>query len=520
MGSGAAPEQERVSVSDVDVERLAWACLMVSFEGTVAPPWLRDAVADGVGSVCLFSPNVESDRQVAELIASLRRARHDVVIAIDEEGGDVTRLDARTGSLTPGNAALGAVDDVEATAAAHRTIGRRLAALGIDLNLGPCADVNVAAANPVIGVRSFGSDPALVARHVAAAIDGLQSVGVAACVKHYPGHGATVDDSHMALPVITDDVAALKRCELVPFGAAVGSRAAAIMTAHIVVTAVDDAPATRSPRVLGMLRDGLDFEGVIVSDALDMAGVHGPRMAARDVTPVHIGYAAVASLAAGCDLLCLGARQGPDVPAAVVDAIVAAAATGDLPLDRLETAARRCALIRTHRRRATTGSADDDDEVAVASVARRAVAVAGPLPGSMRGALVVDCRPTVSVANFDVSWGVGRDVLELDPTSSTMDATEGIAPTAIVDRAVDRPLVIAVRGAAAHPWQHRLVEAVAIARPDVVVVELGWPDDANPATVTTWGASRASTRAVAEILVTGVRNGFGQSPATHLGDGL
>src|SRR6266508_2626022 len=244
-----------------DVKRLARACLMASFEGTTAPAWLLDEVADGLGAVNLFAPNVESDQQVAELVATLRRARSDVIVAIDEEGGDVTRLDARTGSCSPGNAALGAVDDVDATAAAHRMIGRRLAALGIDLNLAPCADVNVAAANPVIGVRSFGSDPALVARHAVAAVNGLQSVGVAACVKHYPGHGATADDSHMGLPVIADDVESLKRRELVPFAAAVHAGAAAIMTAHIVVAAVDDAPATRSPRVLGMLRDGLEFEG-------------------------------------------------------------------------------------------------------------------------------------------------------------------------------------------------------------------------------------------------------------------
>ena len=482
-----------------DVERLARACLMASFEGTIAPAWLVDEVADGLGSVCLFSPNIESDDQVAELIATLRRARRDVVIAIDEEGGDVTRLDAHTGSLTPGNAALGALDDVGATAAAHRMIGRRLMTLGVDLNLAPCGDVNVAAANPVIGVRSFGDDPALVARHVAAAIDGLQSVGVAACVKHYPGHGATVDDSHQSLPVITDDVESLKRREFVPVAAAVAAGAAAIMTAHIVVPAGDDAPATRSRRVLGMLRDGLGFDGVIVSDALDMAGVHGPDVAAGDVTPLHIGYAAIASLGSGCDLLCLGARQGPEVPATVVRAIVCAVAAGDLSLDRLASAARRCASLRA-RCQPQSAALASDDETAVAEVARSALTVGRATLGAIRGALIVDCRPTVSAANFDVSWGLGSDVVALDPTASTMNATDGIAPTAIVERALDRPLVITVRGAAAHPWQQRLVDALAIARPDVVVVELGWPAPDRETTLTTWGASRASTRAVAELL--------------------
>ena len=480
-----------------DLERLARGCLMVSFEGHEAPAWLLDEVAAGVGAVALFAPNIRSDAQTADLVASLRRARPDIVVAIDEEGGDVTRLDAETGSLTPGNAALGAVDDIDATAAAYRMIGRRLSALGIDMDLAPCADVNSDARNPVIGVRSFGCEADLVARHVRAAIDGLQSVGVAACVKHYPGHGATVDDSHLALPVIDLDVADLRRRELVPFGAAVDAGAASIMTAHIVVSRVDDVPATRSQRTIGMLRDGLDYDGVIVSDALDMAGVHGVGIAAGDVTPEMIGYAAVASLQAGCDLLCLGARQGPDVPAAAVAAIVEAVRTGMLSSSGLVTSHRR----RLRLRHAPTVAADDRaaDTDAVDAVALRAIT--GVAPGPLRGALVVDCRPPVSVANFDVAWGLGSDVAAIDPTATAMDATSDTEASRIVEAARDRPLVVSVRGAAAHRWQQRLVDRIRVERPDAVVVDLGWPNRRQTATLTTWGASRSSTRAVAEVLV-------------------
>ena len=491
---GAAPERG-MTMSDVDLERLARGCLMASFEGHEAPSWLLDEVAAGLGAVALFAANIRSDAQTAELVASLRRARPDIVVAIDEEGGDVTRLDAQTGSLSPGNAALGAVDDVEATAAAYRVIGRRLSALGIDMNLAPCADVNSDPRNPVIGVRSFGSDPGLVARHVRAAVDGLQSVGVAACVKHYPGHGATVDDSHLALPVIDLDVPDLRRRELVPFGAAVDAGAASIMTAHIVVSRVDDVPATRSQRTIGMLRNGLDYDGVIVSDALDMAGVHGAGIAAGDVTPEMIGYAAVASLDAGCDLLCLGARQGPDVPAAAVRAIVQAAEAGVLSLRALIESDRR----RVRLRHSTRVVADHDaDTSAVDSVARRAIA--GAAPGPLRGALVVDCRPPVSVANFDVAWGLGADVAAIDPTATAMDVTSDTEATRIVEAARDRPLVVSVRGAAAHRWQQRLVDKIRAQRPDAVIVDLGWPGHRHTATLTTWGASRSSTRAVAEVL--------------------
>jgi beta-N-acetylhexosaminidase len=482
---------------DLDLERLARGCLMASFEGYEAPAWLLDEVAAGLGAVALFAANIRSDDQTAELVASLRRARADIVVAIDEEGGDVTRLDAQTGSLSPGNAALGAVDDVDATAAAYRMIGRRLSSLGIDMNLAPCADVNSDPRNPVIGVRSFGSDPGLVARHVRAAVDGLQSVGVAACVKHYPGHGATADDSHLALPVIDLDVADLRRRELVPFGAAVEAGAASIMTAHIVVSRVDDVPATRSQRTIGMLRDGLDYDGVIVSDALDMAGVHGAGIVAGDVTPEMIGFAAVASLHAGCDLLCLGSRQGRDVPAAAVAAIVEAAAADVLSYRDLAESHRRRARLRH-----VAGVADDDhdaDSSAVDSVARRAIA--GVTPGPLRGALVVDCRPQVSMANFDVAWGLGPDVAAIDPTAIAMDATSAAEARQVVDAARDRPLVVSVRGAASHRWQQQFVDQIRAERPDAVIVDLGWPSDRRGVTLTTWGASRASTRAVAECLV-------------------
>jgi beta-N-acetylhexosaminidase len=479
-----------------ELERLARGCLMASFVGHEAPAWLLDEVAAGLGAVALFTPNIRSDAQTAALVATLRRARPDVVIAVDEEGGDVTRLDAQTGSLSPGNAALGAVDDVEATAAAYRVIGRRLSSLGIDMNLAPCADVNSDPRNPVIGVRSFGCDPGLVARHVRAAIDGLQSIGVAACVKHYPGHGATVDDSHLALPVIDVDVADLRRRELVPFSAAVDAGAASIMTAHIVVSRVDDVPATRSPRTIGMLRDGLDYDGVIVSDALDMAGVHGAGIAAGDVTPEMIGFAAVASLDAGCDLLCLGARQGPDVPAAAVKAIVQAVDEGVLSFRDLVESQRRRARLRHSIRIVDVDH--EADASTVESVARRAIT--GATPGPLRGAVVVDCRPGVSVANFDVAWGLGPDVAAIDPTAIAMDATSDTEANRIVEAARDRPLVVSVRGAAAHRWQQRLVDRIRAQRPDAVIVDLGWPGRPRTATLTTWGASRSSTRAVAEVL--------------------
>src|SRR5262249_23748097 len=153
----------------------------------------------GLGGVVLFARNIAGPEQLAELTAALRAGRHDLLVAVDEEGGDVTRLEADRGSSYPGNCALGAVDDVELTRRIGAALRGDLTGVGIDLDLAPVADVNSNPENSVIGVRSFGADPALVARHVAALVSGLQSAGVAACAKHFPGHGDTALDSHFDL---------------------------------------------------------------------------------------------------------------------------------------------------------------------------------------------------------------------------------------------------------------------------------------------------------------------------------
>ena len=160
----------------VELERLAARCLLVGFEGTsVCPSWVRPWLEGGLGGVCLFAWNVESREQLAKLTAELRSERPDLVVALDEEGGDVDQLDASTGSGYPGNHALGAVDDVELTLHVAAAIGAELVAAGINLDLAPVADVNTNPDNPIVGVRSFGDNPELVSRHVAAFVVGCRT---------------------------------------------------------------------------------------------------------------------------------------------------------------------------------------------------------------------------------------------------------------------------------------------------------------------------------------------------------
>ncbi|WP_275412214.1 glycoside hydrolase family 3 N-terminal domain-containing protein, partial [Sphaerisporangium rufum] len=204
-----------------DLDRLAAAVLQPGFDGTEPPRWLLAELARGLGGVVLFARNTGAD--TAGLVRRLRAENPRVIVAVDEEGGGVTRLEAATGSSWPGNAALGTVDDPGLTRRVGAEIGGLLAATGVTLDYAPDADVNADAANPVIGIRSFGADPGLVARHTVAYVTGLQDAGVAGCAKHFPGHGDTVTDSHLALPTVHAGEDLLERRDLAPFRAAIAA---------------------------------------------------------------------------------------------------------------------------------------------------------------------------------------------------------------------------------------------------------------------------------------------------------
>jgi beta-N-acetylhexosaminidase len=330
--------------ADPALARLADAILIPPFPGRSAPRWILEALSRGLAGVTLFGPNIAAPEQVSALTASLRSAVSsasvsDPVIAIDEEGGDVTRVAYADGSPYPGNAALGAVDDVALTQAVYRAIGLDLAALGINFNLAPCADVLGAADSPAVGTRSFGADTDLVSRHTAAAVAGLQGAGVAACTKHFPGHGRTGTDTHAAIATIEGGLAELRQRDLPPFAAAIRAGTIAVMPSHLRVPELTgDLPATVSAAALdGLLRGELGFTGVIVSDALEMRAV-------RD--RFGVPGAAVLAVAAGTDLLCLGRDSDEAEYLAVRSALVDAVRDGTISGTRLEDAADRVARLR------------------------------------------------------------------------------------------------------------------------------------------------------------------------------
>jgi beta-N-acetylhexosaminidase len=259
------------------------------------PGWERDFTSFPAAGVILFRRDfrdLEDLRRLTKRLRSLARPRR-IFIGIDEEGGWVSQLDGHL--VVPPNAGLLARGAGEGEIAElHAVTARRLGALGLDWDFAPVADVNSEPRNPVIGARAFGSDPGAVARAIGEALRGFREAGLASCLKHFPGHGDTRLDSHLALPVCDADRATLEGRELAPFRAHL--EADAIMTAHVVFPALDrERPATFSPAIVTeLLRGTLGFQGVCITDALEMKG------AAEGRGPAEIGRLA---LGAGCDLL-------------------------------------------------------------------------------------------------------------------------------------------------------------------------------------------------------------------------
>ncbi|HET8732938.1 MAG TPA: beta-N-acetylhexosaminidase, partial [Anaeromyxobacteraceae bacterium] len=240
--------------SRLDAECAGLLC--VGFDGTTPSPEVLELVRRGVGGVILFARNVESAEQVAELTASLKRAAgRPLLVSVDQEGGRVARLRARHGfTELPPMRALGETGDEGLAFEVGALLGSELRAVGIDQDYAPVVDVDTNPANPVIGDRSLSRDPERVGRLGAALARGLQSAGVAACAKHFPGHGDTSQDSHVALPRLAHSLERLEAVELPPFRALARAGVASVMTAHVVFEALDPKrPATLSPSVMRLL---------------------------------------------------------------------------------------------------------------------------------------------------------------------------------------------------------------------------------------------------------------------------
>ncbi len=290
-------------LEEMPLERQIGQLFMLGFPAHAPSPEIANLIRHHyVGGIILFSRNVRDADQVFELTNRLqtiaREAGHPypLLIATDQENGMVQRLGDAVTPL-PGNMALGAIADAGVVSEVAELTGRELRMLGINMNLAPDVDVNNNAANPVIGVRSFGEDAAAVSRLAAASVSGYHAAGIIPCLKHFPGHGDTDTDSHLGLPVVPATLERLRTLELLPFIRGISEGADTIMAAHVALPQATGStlPATLSPLAIGgLLRDELGYQGVVVSDCLEMDAV---------AKTVGTARGAVMALQAGVDLL-------------------------------------------------------------------------------------------------------------------------------------------------------------------------------------------------------------------------
>lgn len=475
-----------MKVEDLTREEKIGQLFQVGFPGTEPTEEVEELLTEyHVGGVIYFARNLESPGQTRALSRSLQETATaeggpPLVISTDQEGGTVRRLPFYT--PTPGAMAIGATGDPEAAKTVADVTGSGLRSVGINLNLAPVLDVNSNPENPVIGVRSFGEESEVVAEFGSRYVRALQSAGVAACGKHFPGHGDTATDSHLELPVVDGSEERLEEVELAPFRRAVKTGIDAVMTAHVAFPAITGSrsePATLSRAVLsGCLRDRLGFDGLVVTDCMEMDaiadGVGTPR-------------GCVEAIKAGADVVLVS--HTPDRQRRSVRAVREAIADGEIPESRLDEAVERVLSLKRRRDLRPTDTEPDAeaDQRAVRSVARRAVtllrgdrvgfATDEPLTvfaaGTRRGSPAEDGRGYVGTLTdllgergFEirkvVRFGEGSEEPDLEAVPEdgqmlccTADASRDPEQVEIVSRLAD-PTVVAVR----NPYDLRVLPEV------------------------------------------------------------
>lgn len=447
--------------------------LSPGFGGTVLPDYIKQALDDGLAGITLFGSNTGDFDLTKKLIASIRQHNPDCIISIDEESGDVTRIWAESGSPFPTPYLLGRVNDESLTEQVFSSLGSYLAELGIDVTFGPVLDLVVESKNPIVGIRSFGSNSALAARHGVAAIRGLAKSGVNACPKHFPGHGNTLADSHHSTPEIASGYNHLKKNDLVPFEEAIKAGVNAIMMGHLVLAEVDSEPASLSKIWISeVLKGKYGFTGAVVTDALDMGALGGlPK----------IGASAIRAIDAGAHLLCL---SGISDQRQILSDIEAQAIEFDQ--EKLDLAAKEASeKIARLRSMPTAGVGTltfDSGGLDSGIIAKGTLEV----ERSSVSLLTLEADPTVAAGK--ISWGLH---------SSLMDAGCQMGPFDIA-----KTQIIQFRDAWRDSTVRGRLEMLFRDYPNAIFVDFGWPtEDFRPKNIIrTFGATSAHSNAALRAL--------------------
>ena len=503
--------------------------LAIGFDGTTIEQAPAHVIGGLAGAV-LFKRNIRSAAQTRTLVdglqASVPKNSPPLVVAIDEEGGTVSRI-GRIGTWMPSAMSLGAAGDPALTESVYLAIGEELSALGITMDLAPVADLNTNPRNPVIGARAFGDRPGDVATHVAAAIRGLHASGVQAAVKHFPGHGDVPVDSHLGLPVSSHALERLRALELVPFAAAVAAGVDAVLVAHIWFSAFEPArqPATMSRTVMReLLREELGFDGVICTDCMQM------RAVSDSYEP---GEAAVRAVAAGADLVLFSNPR--DAAAGAQQALQRAVLDGTLDEAEVMRSLDRVDRIRGQARAAKVPAAavgSAEHRARAVTVAQRGMTCVRDPRAVLPLSLSADER--LLVVNFG---GMQQTPVEnggpnapslgallrshfaaVDEVSAGTDPPDQFMRDIASRAGLAAAIVCVTYHAAAHPSQLRAVAQLAGRGAPLVVVMAREPYDANElpheaAVLAAYGDDPAAL-AAAYAVITGSAKARGALPVT------
>jgi len=459
-------------------DRLALGVLSIGFGGPRVPMWLKPYLENGLGGITLFGSNTPDLEATANLVEEIRRDNPSIVISIDEEGGDVTRIYAQTGSEQPSAAQLGRIDDVDYTRASYYNLGLVLNSLGIDLTFAPVADICINLKNPIVGIRSFGDRADLVSRHVDAAVRGLQAAGTSASLKHFPGHGAVLEDSHHNLPRIRSSFADLEALHLAPFLSGLKAGARSVMVGHLIVDSLDsENAASQSARVMkDFLRQDLAYEGVIITDALDMGALGGPA---------NIPHSAAAAIRAGADFLCLsGLPDQSSFVAGSMQRIVADIEQGQIDESNLRASGDRISKLRGLRK-----SLDINSHLDVNTLVKGFEVFGNPnLSKNYITHRQLSGEPTAAAGQ--IKWGI-KDALE--------SAMVKVSVTNL-DRAID---ILVFRDAWRDPVMLSEVVHLAAINPDCIFIDMGWPTiEFTPRNlIRTFGVGNLTSQAVVSLLL-------------------
>jgi beta-N-acetylhexosaminidase len=466
--------------------------MMWSFAGLEPTPDILSAIEQHrVGGLTLFrGMNISDPAQVCGLIETLQRAARQaheppLLIGADQEGGTLVAVPGTT--RFPGNLALGATRSPDLAYRTGQAIGRELAAVGFNIAYAPVCDVINNALNPVVGPRSFGSNPQLVAQLAAAMVEGLQAAGMAAAAKHFPGHGDTSSDSHYGTPVSTHTAAQLHAIDLPPFAAAIRAGARLIMTGHIALPIFDgglNLPATLSPRILrGLLRDELGFQGIIITDALDMRAIRQDKALVLET---------IIAARAGVDLLLLTSFTDQH---GVYDGLLHAAQRDLLSSAEVFASADRIAALKQWCAQQTPPDLSVincvEHAALAAEIARQSITLVRDeaqclplrLPSSARVAVVVPQpqdltpadtssyeTPSLAAAIREYHPGVDEFIYPINPTDDDV--------AALREQLVGYDVIIAgTINATHHAGQAALINAIIHAGRTFIVVALRMPHD-------------------------------------------